>query len=245
VTASPTTYTIGDRLKTINTTLGSPFQAGGNIGNTSFASTIADGANVTQGAKADAKSAATDTTAITAMQVAKEISFANQNPITTSATNPTSTLTLTSATTAYTAGQLIASNASAGSVVVPSFAIANSAGAAAISRVRLTTNDATGTAWGAQTIQVDLWSAAPTFTNGDRGAWAVATGSAGHLGMFYCIVSAEQGDGAWAECAPTVGNAVLVKLGSGTAIYWTLNALTGSGVTGASKVFTLTAEITN
>jgi hypothetical protein len=36
VTASPTAYTIGDRLKTINSTLGSPFQAGGSIGNTAF-----------------------------------------------------------------------------------------------------------------------------------------------------------------------------------------------------------------
>jgi hypothetical protein len=35
------------------------------------------------------------------------------------------------------------------------------------------------------------------------------------------------------------------KLASGTAIYWTLNAKTGSGVTGASKVFTLTAEALN
>lgn len=39
VTASPTSNTIGDRLKVINTTLASPFQAGGNIGNTTFAST--------------------------------------------------------------------------------------------------------------------------------------------------------------------------------------------------------------
>ncbi len=39
VTASPPANTIGDRLKTINTTLGSPFQAGANIGNTTFAAT--------------------------------------------------------------------------------------------------------------------------------------------------------------------------------------------------------------
>lgn len=36
VTASPTANTLADRLKTVNTTLGSPFQAGGNIGNTAF-----------------------------------------------------------------------------------------------------------------------------------------------------------------------------------------------------------------
>lgn len=42
------------------TAMGSPFQAGGSIGNASFASTVADGANVTLGAKADA-AASTDT----------------------------------------------------------------------------------------------------------------------------------------------------------------------------------------
>jgi hypothetical protein len=39
VTASPTANTVNDRLKTINTTLGSPFQVGGSIGNTTFAVT--------------------------------------------------------------------------------------------------------------------------------------------------------------------------------------------------------------
>ena len=160
-------------------------------------------------------------------------------------TNPTSTLTLTSATTAYTAGQLIASSATAGSVVVPSFAIANSAGAGAILRLRLTTNDATSTAWGGQTVQIDLWSAAPTFTNGDRAAFLPATGTAGHLASHSCIVSAEYGDGAYREGSPNVGSFALPKLASGTTIYWSAIATTGSGVTGASKVWTLTAEVMN
>ena len=171
------------------------------------------------------------------------ISFgAAASPVT---TNPTSTLTLTSTTTAYSAGQLIANNATAGSVTVPSFAIANSAGGAIIPRLRLSTNDATSTAWGAQTIQVDLWLAAPTFSNGDRGTWSIATGSANHLGSFACTMSSEYGDGAYAECSPAVGNGVMPKLASGTSVYWTLNAKTGSGVTGASKAFTLTAEELN
>ena len=59
------------------------------------------------------------------------------------ATNPTSSLTLPSTQTAYAAGSLIASSATAGSVVVPSFTIANSAGGALIPRIRLSTNDAT------------------------------------------------------------------------------------------------------
>lgn len=49
-----------------------------NAGTGSFASTLADGASVTLGAKADAKNAATDTTAITAMSVWKQISASVQ-----------------------------------------------------------------------------------------------------------------------------------------------------------------------
>lgn len=164
-------------------------------------------------------------------------------------TSSTSTLTLPAATTAYTAGQLIANSATAGSVVVPSFAIANTAGGAIIPRLRLSTNDATATGWGAQTIQVDLWSVAPTFTNGDRAAWLPATGSASHLAAYTCTMAgttaAVWGDGIAGECSVSPGNATTIKLASGTSVFWTLDAISGSGVTGVSKVFTLTAELLN
>lgn len=158
-----------------------------------------------------------------------------------SVSNPTSSLTMTSGTAAYTAGQLIANSATAGSVTVPSFLLL-SPGSALIQRLRLSTNDATSTAWGGVSIQVDLWSAAPTFTNGDRAAWSVATGTANHLGAYSCTMSAEYGDGAYAECSPTVGQVSVPKLPSGNAVFWTLQAVSASGVTGASKVFTLTVE---
>lgn len=160
-------------------------------------------------------------------------------------TGPTSTLTMTSATTAVAAGNLIATSATAGSVVVPSFSIANSAGGAAIGRLRLYTNDATSTAWGGVKLQVDLWLAAPTFTNGDRGAFLPATGTANHLAAFTCTMSAEYGDGAYAECVPNVGSYVIPKLASGTSVFWTLQAVNAGGVTGASKVWTLAAEELN
>lgn len=167
--------------------------------------------------------------------------------ISAAATNPTSTLTLPSTTTAYSSGELIANNATAASVSVPSFMIANVGGGASIQRLRLSTNDTTSTAWGGKTIQVDLWSAAPTFVNGDRGAWSIATGTAYHLGSFSITMSAMYGDGAYGEGAPAVGNAVLVSLaGLGVStIFWTLQAVGGSGVTGANKTFTLTAEVLN
>lgn len=173
-------------------------------------------------------------------------------PTSVSATNPTSTLTLPSTTTAYSAGSLVCTSATVATcntaLQSQSFAISTSAGAAIISRLRLTTSDATATAWGAQTLQVDLWSAAPQFaTTGDRGSFATdfSTGTAKHLAAFTCVMSPELGDGAYSECTVSPGNFALPKLATGTAIYWTLQAVTGSGVTGASKVFTLTAELMN
>ena len=44
------------------------------------ASAIAEGADITQGSKADARNAATDTTAITVMAVLKQLSYMLQNP---------------------------------------------------------------------------------------------------------------------------------------------------------------------
>ncbi len=157
--------------------------------------------------------------------------------------NPTSTLQLTSATTAYSAGQLIASSATAGSVVVPSFSISAQYRSAMIAGLRLAVADSTSTAWPAANVQIDLWSAAPTFNNGDRAAWSVATGSGGHLGAFSCTFSAFSGDGFYAECSPNVGN-VRIPANIGT-VYWTAQIAAGSssGVTGASKVMTLTAEV--
>jgi hypothetical protein len=62
--------------------------ASGAFASGAFASgSISDGANVTQGAKADAKSTATDTTAVTIMQVMKEISFMEQTPASRAVTN--------------------------------------------------------------------------------------------------------------------------------------------------------------
>src|ERR1700730_14367879 len=94
--------------------------------------------------------------------------------------NPTSTLTRPANTTAYAANQLIASSTTAGSVVVHSFSIAT--GGAILSRLRLRTNATSG--WGGVNLSINLWSAAPTYTNGNGGAYAAATGSADWLANF-------------------------------------------------------------
>jgi hypothetical protein len=209
-------------------------------------SSVTDGTNKAAVKAASTNAASTDTALVADPRPNSAATISG------STTNPTSTLTLPATTTAYTAGQLACTSATAGTcntaLASTTFAIANSAGGASISRLRLSTNDTTSTAWAGQTIQIDLWTAAPTFTNGDRGTWLPATGSASHLATFACTFPTPVwGDGLGTECQLSVGtgNSANAKLGSGTSIFWSLDALTGSGVTGASKVFTLTAELAN
>lgn len=157
-------------------------------------------------------------------------------------TNPTSTLTRPANTTNYAQSQLIASSVTAGSVVVPSFAIANSAGGVEIQRLRLRT---TATAnWGT-TFTVNLWTAAPTYTNGDGGTYAVATGSAGYLCTLNFTLT-QFGDGAAGAAAPAVGNACGPRLASGTSIFWDLQYTGSAALTPLNaQTFTLTAEVLN
>ncbi len=160
------------------------------------------------------------------------------------ASNPTSTLTRPADTNAYTANDLVASSVTAGSVVVPSFALnvwnlASGAGGGFITRMRLMSNHTTGLA-GIQ-VAVQLWSVAPTFTTGDNGAYAVATGAAGYLGRFTGTFQ-QFADGAVCELAPVVGPHLSVKLASTNLVYWDLQAVTGF-TPQSGKTFTLTPEI--
>ena len=156
-------------------------------------------------------------------------------------TNPTSVLTRPANTTAYASGQLIASSTTAGSIVVRSFAIATSAGGAIIPRLRLTTNAPTG--WGAVNLSINLWSTAPTYTNGDGGAYAPATGYAIWLANILMALT-QFGDGAVGSGSITSANQMSLKLSSGTSVFWDLKILSAATpITG--QTFTLTAEVLN
>jgi hypothetical protein len=160
--------------------------------------------------------------------------------------DPSSSFTLTTQTTAYSATQWI----SPANGVIPSFVPPGSPGGlpTILTGVRLISNDPTSTAWPAKTIQVDLWAAAPTMTNGDRAAYLIATGSAGYLGSFSCTMI-QGGDGAYGRCSPLTGAGTVVSLrlqsGTPALIYWTLEAISGSGVTGVSTTMTLYVESAN
>lgn len=147
--------------------------------------------------------------------------------------SPTSVLTRPANTTAYTTGNLLASNTTAGSVVVPSFTAAGgAAGSGSLLSFRLLSNKTSG--MGGVSFAVEFWSAAPTFTNGDGGAYAVATGGAGWLGSATVANMVQVGDGAHGVAVPDTVAAIDFALASGTSIFWTLQVTSSAGFTPAS-----------
>jgi hypothetical protein len=150
-------------------------------------------------------------------------------------TNPTSTLTLPATTTAYSPLTQIGSPGSL-------FTIPNTAGGFILRGNTLTTDDP---AWTGGIVQIDFWRAAPTMTNADRGAYKIATGSANFIDSWvFTLIGA--GDGCYASGAPKTNGPPAIRLASGTSIFWTAQSINGTaGVTVASGVFTLTAELNN
>lgn len=142
-------------------------------------------------------------------------------------------------TTAYASGDLIANSTTAGSVVLPTCVVARfAAGSGLLTRFRLYTNVTTG--WGSAVITINLWSAQPTYTNGDNGAYAVATGAAGYLGQTQVTLT-QFGDGAAGQGAISVGNFAGLKLASGQVIYWDMQV--AAALTPISgQTFTLVPE---
>lgn len=157
---------------------------------------------------------------------------------------PCGVLTRPADTNAYASGDLIASSTTAGSVVVPSCIVARfPAGASGpnsgiVTRFRLATNVTTG--WGSAVITLNFWSAAPTYTNGDNGAYAVATGAAGYLGQV-SVTLTQFGDGAAGQGAWAVGNFAALRTSVGQVIYWDMQvAATLTPISG--QTFTLVPE---
>lgn len=155
--------------------------------------------------------------------------------------NPTSgSVTHASGTTPYAIDDLVASHGTAGSVVVPSVSLMRvAAGSGTIPKMILRTNHTTGMA--GVTAEVRLWRAAPTYTNGDNGAYVVATGSAGFVGKFTGTFE-QHGDGAAAEMIPDAGPVSVIKLASGQLLYWDIKVKTAF-TPQASKTFTLEPQV--
>lgn len=152
-----------------------------------------------------------------------------------------SILTRPADTTPYAAGDLVASATVAGSVTVPNFAPIIGFASGAIPRMLLKSLNSNSLANVGATVR--LWSAAPTYTNGDNGAYAVATGTMAFLAEY--VGSFESfGDGGVAVLVPGAGSSPLVLGGASGPVYWDFQ--TGTAFTPISgEVFTLVPDIWN
>jgi len=157
--------------------------------------------------------------------------------------NPSASFTRPNDTTAYAIGDLIANSTTAGSVTPMSFAnVARvAAGAASIIKARLSkTGTSTATAFAAK---LHLFSASPTVTNGDNGAF-LPNQAANYLGAFeFGLANAQVfSDGVSVNGITQTGYPVTVDLSSGTTVYGLLEAR-GAYTPTAQEVFTVTLEV--
>jgi hypothetical protein len=231
---------IAQRETSLITALGTPMQqTGGSVQTTNLPTTVSTGAGAT-GASSPRVTVAQDSTTVggSASIPAGENHMGQVGGTT---ANPTSTLTRPANTTAYAQNNLVASSVTAGSVTVPSVTAARvTAGSAMLRRFRLTTNKTSG--WDGTTFTVRFWSVAPTYANGDGGAYSVSTGAANYLGSANVTLS-QFGDGATGIGVPTVGTEIAVKLASGSTILWDLQYTGSAALTPASgQTFTLIPE---
>ena len=151
-------------------------------------------------------------------------------------------LTRPSNTTAYAFGALMASSTTAGSIVVPTAAVAraNNTVGAIVSVTLAKSSNATTNA----IFRIHLFSQAPTFTAGDGGTFQGNFTTTGYLGAFDVSVdqSGTSGTGSVGQGAPKIGAEVPFTPAGGTQnIYWVLEARAAYTPT-SGETFTPTFE---
>lgn len=145
-------------------------------------------------------------------------------------------------TNAYTSGDLVANNTTAGSVEameLRGFAV-NNQGSFVIRRLTLRKS---GTGVTNAQFRAHLFRADVTAANGDNGAFSTS-GAADYLGAFDITVDRAFTDGAWGAGVPVVGQEFMVRLDpadTAQTIYALLEAR-GAYTPATSEVFTLTAD---
>lgn len=152
--------------------------------------------------------------------------------------NPTSgVLTRPADVLGYDANDLVASSTVAGSILVPSVSVMRmTAGSAAIPKMLLRSSHTAGLS--GVSVAVRLWRAPPTYSAGDNGGYAVATGAADFIAKFTGTFE-QFGDGAVAELDPNAGSIVALKLASGQSVYWDLQTLSAIAAPQSAATFTL------
>lgn len=118
---------------------------------------------------------------------------------------PSATFNRPADTTAYASGDLVANSTTAGSVAAMTFAIGRVAAAGGmVRRARLRKS---GTSIVNAFFRLHLYSAAPTPSNGDNGAW-LTSGAANYVGSIDIIVDKAFTDGAAGNGVPSVGSEI-------------------------------------
>ena len=161
----------------------------------------------------------------------------------------TSQLIRTANTTAYAQNDLIADTETAGSIVVPSLLVPKRHFLEVLG-AHLHSNLGTGAT--TLSVHVDLWSVAPTFTNGDNGAYVVATGAASWLGNLTSDVVDKNAfadgfavDLVLGDAYSSVGaRPTIIKPLSDGLVYWSMFEVDATGFTPISaQTFDLTLNL--
>jgi hypothetical protein len=221
VTASPTANTLADRLKTINTTLGTPFQAGGSIGNTTIAvtnaGTFAVQAPITSWAGGTLGSMANYGTSPGAVLVPGVNAYVTNSPAITGNVGGYDfqlAPTITVQNASYAAGN------SLGGLITVTGAARTNGGAGILNGIRLkSSGGATNTIW------VYAWSKTPTATCTDKSAYVTSASDSPYaLVGFPAQVVMGNAPGAWDTTTTAQLTALLANFKNqdsspGTALY--------------------------
>lgn len=152
---------------------------------------------------------------------------------------PSASMTRPADVLAYAVGDLVANSTVAGSVVPLSFTVARVvAGSGMIRRCRLYKS---GTSMTNATFRLHLYSASPTVTNGDNGAW-LSNQVATYLGAFDVAIDRAFSDGAAGNGVPVNGGEISEALTSGQLVYGLLEAR-GVYTPVSGEIFTAALEV--
>jgi hypothetical protein len=151
----------------------------------------------------------------------------------------TSAFTRPADTTAYANGDLVANSTTAGSVVPLTFAnaVRDVAGVSRIERIRLRKS---GTSITNASFRVHLFSASPTVTNGDNGAFLTPVSD--YIGAFDVIMDRAFSNGAAGAGVPISGGAATFTIPAGTSLFALIEARAAYTPVSA-EVFTCVAEL--
>jgi hypothetical protein len=223
---------------------------GGNV-------SIADGSLSSLGAKADA-AATTDTGTFSLIALFKRLLqkitdgillAAGENHIGEvggKAVRASASFSRPADTTAYSSGDLVADNTTAGSVTPMQFTVARVAGGSGmIRRMKLRSNRTSGVSAGTVpsggSFRVHLYMALPVPTNGDNGAW-FSTQSAQYIGALDVTFDRAFSDGMVGSGVPITGSEINFALASGQILYGLLEAR-GAYTPVSGETFTVVLEV--